>query len=330
MRRTIVASVGGAVILAACSRSAAPPVDGGPGVERSADAGAIARGAVDGGATLEEAPPETFVEARRARLTKLDDEPGLAANAGAIRQHFGGTLPPLMDLQVVPLASGRQGLLLGEAADEPRPIVLLVDATGTALWTKERPLGGITPPARPFAMAPRPDGGLALFVYDEPTKLVAARMWAADGAAYAELMLFELAKCDAISAAWWPGRGWIVVTAFPGGARAQLLREAGSSAWDPSGMPVGEAWRAPATPTIVIDPATSSWVLVQHATRGARDHVVVVRYGPQGERIGTADLGAVGRVTRSADRIGATLARPGVVKVDLGKTAVEVLLDSVK
>jgi hypothetical protein len=280
----------------------------------------------------DEEPPAMYVGARRARLTKLDDEPGLAKNADVIRAHFGGTLPALMDLQAVPLATGKQALLLSNAkAEELNPIAFLVDASGAALWTKERPLAGITPPARPFAMAPRPDGGLALFLYDEPTKLVAARMSAADGAPYAELMLYELPRCDAISAAWWRGRGWIVVTSFPGGARAQLLSEEGRAAWGPHGVAAGDAWRAPAPATIVIDPETSSWVLVQHATRGRTDHVEALRYDSDGNRIGTAlDLGLVPRVARATERIDASPLRPGVVRVDIAGRQTEMRVDSIR
>jgi hypothetical protein len=274
---------------------------------------------------VDEPPPATYVGARRARLAKLDDEPGLAKNAAAIRAHFDGGLPPSMDLQAVPLGAGKEALLLSAASGDPRPITLLVDAQGAPLWTKERPLGGLTPPAKPFAMAPRPDEGLALFFYDEPTKLVGARMWAADGAAFAEIVLFDLARCDAISATWWPAHGWIVVASFPGGAHAQLLGEGGSPAWERAGLAVGESWRAPAPATIVIDPETSSWLLFQHATRSGADHVVAIRYGALGERLGDAaiDFGAVGRAARTSDRIEASLVRPGIARVDVGGKVVE-------
>jgi hypothetical protein len=280
----------------------------------------------------EETPPATFTEARRAHLAKLDDEPGLAKNVDVIRAHFDGGVPPSMELQAVPLASGRQALLLGAAGSDPNPIALLVDAEGPAVWVNKHPLGGIAPPARPFAIAPRPDGGVALFVYDEPTKLVAARMWAADGAAFAELILFELSRCDAISAAWWPGRGWVVVTAFPGGARAELLGEDGHVAWGAQGVPVGEAWRAPAPATIVIEPETSSWLLFQHAVRSGADHVVALRYGALGERLADTaiDVGAVARVKRVSDRIVASVPRPGIARVDLDGVSVEAKVDTAR
>jgi hypothetical protein len=268
----------------------------------------------------DESPPATFAEARRARLTTLDDEPGLAKNADAIRAHFGGTLPPSMDLQAVALGAGKQALLLRETGDDSKPIALLVDASGTAVWIKERPLAGITPPARPFAIAPRPDNGVALFVYDPPTKLVAARMWTPEGAPFADLVLFDLARCDAIAAAWWPGRGWIVVTSFQGGARAQLLNEEGSPAWDAHGVAVGEAWRAPTAATIVIDSETPSWILVQHATRNGADHVIAIRYGTGGARLddNPVDLGVVARVAHPLDRIDATLVGAGIARIDVG------------
>ena len=279
---------------------------------------------------VEERPPATFREARRALLTTLDDEPGLARNAETVRTHFGGSLPDAMDLQAVPLASGKQMLLLRAVADDPKPIALFVDATGGAIWIKDRPLAGITPPAKPFTISPRPDDGVVIFVYDEPTKLVAARMWVEDGAPYAELRLYDLPRCDAISAAWWPDHGWIVVTSFPGGARAQLLRESGSPAWDPEGITVGEAWRAPAPASIVIDADTATWLLVQHATRSGADHVVAIRYDAQGNRLATGggDLGAVPHVARVSDRIEVTPSRPRVVQVDVAGKPVEMRLDA--
>jgi hypothetical protein len=307
--------------LASCSRptstnvpeAGTPALDAAPAIEA---------------ASLDEPPPATFREARRAHLAKLDDEPGLAKSEAAIRAHFGGVLPAAMDLQAVPFALGRQALYLEAAGGEvgdAKPIVLLVDATGDAIWTRERPLGGIVPPAGPVAIAPRPDGGLVLFFYDAPTKLIAARMWTPEGGPFAELMLFHLPQCDAISAAWWPGNGWIVVASFPGGARALRVSEEGLPAWPPEGLAVGEPWRAPAPATIVIDDTTFSWVLVQHATRGGSDHVVAVRYGLDGTRLTkkAVDLGAVPRVADPRDRIDATLAGPGRLRVDVGGTAVE-------
>jgi hypothetical protein len=341
MRLTLVTapSLAALVALAACSRASAPGDAGG-----NADAREDGRGVAEptlpreaGPAAValppDEEPPAMFVGARRARLSKLDDEPGLAKNGATIRAHFGGTLPAAMDLQAVPLASGKQALLLSNAgakAGDLDPIALVVDATGEALLTKEHPLAGITPPARPFALAPRPDGGLALFFYDEPTKLVAARMSAVDGAPYAELMLYELPRCDAISAAWWKGRGWVVVTSFPGGARAQLLTEDGRASWNARGLPVGEPWRGAAPATIVIDPETSSWLLVQHATRGGSDHVVVLRYDTDGNRLGNpTDLGAIARVAHGSERVEAAPLRPGVVRINVGSNATELKVDSI-
>jgi hypothetical protein len=328
--------VASAIAVAACTPSSsrqaasdagAPPAD--------VPAAVTARSSADSGAGafphVEEAPPPTYLGARRARLTRIDDEPGLAKNAGAVREHFDGGLPAVMDLQAAVLGGGRQALLLEAAAVERNPIALLVDAQGAALWIKQHPAGGIAPPARPFALAPRPDEGVALFVYDEPTKLLAGRMWAEDGAAYAELIVLGLARCDALSAAWWPGHGWIVVAAFPGGARAQLVSEEGSPAWGPDGVPVGEAWRAPAAATIVIDAPSSTWLLLQRAARAGVDHVVALRYGALGERITrtAVDLGPA-PAAGTADRVEASVVQPGVVRVTVGSKSVETRVESIR
>jgi hypothetical protein len=329
-----IAFVSAAFVLSACTRPQATSPDA-AAADAAVASEAAPRRAVDAGAGaiphVEETPPATYVGARRARLAGLDDEPGLARNADAIRAHFDGGLPAQMELQAAVLGAGRQALLLSAGAEEPDPIALLVDTTGGALWIKQRPLGGITPPARPFAIAPRPDEGVALFVYDGPTKLLAGRMWAEDGNAYAELILLELARCDALSAAWWPGRGWIVVAAFPGGARAQLLSEEGTPAWGPEGVPVGESWRAPAPATIVIDPASSSWLLLQRARRSGADHVVALRYGPLGERLTSVavDLGPA-QPRDPTDRVEASILHPGVVRVGVGGRSVETRVDALR
>ena len=93
---------------------------------------------------------------------------------------------------------------------------------------------------------------------------------------------------------------------------------------------VGEAWRAPAPASIVIDPDTATWLLVQHATRAGADHVVAIRYDAQGNRLATGggDLGAVPRVARVSDRIEVTLSRPRVVQVDVAGKPVEMRLDA--
>ena len=76
----------------------------------------------------------------------------------------------------------------------------------------------------------------------------------------------------------------------------------------------------------VTDPATSSWLLVQHATRTGADHVVAIRYGVNGDRLekSSVDLGPVARVARVSDRIDVALVRPGVARVDVAGTPVEV------
>ncbi len=96
-------------------------------------------------------------------------------------------------------------------------------------------------------------------------------------------------------------------------------------AWDPQGIPAGDPWRAPAPASIVIDPSSGSWVLVQHATRNGADHVVAIRYGADGYRRTTTaiDLGAVPHVSVPSSRIEASLARAGVVRVDVAGKPIE-------
>ena len=93
------------------------------------------------------------------------------------------------------------------------------------LWSKLHPAGGIAPPLVHPTIAARFDGGVALFGYVEGLELVAARMWADDGNAYADLQVFTTDACDALAAALETGSGWIVACSSKNGTRAQLLRE---------------------------------------------------------------------------------------------------------
>jgi hypothetical protein len=300
----------------------------------SADAGASANGPdaapVDASSTAHEDPPPetppTWSEARRARLSaaQIANEPGLEKNAAALREHFGGAIPAAIDLQAVPLANGRQILLVEAVADEPKPMALLVDADGASVWTRERPTGGITPPVRALTLTPRPDSGVALFFWDEPTQLLAVRMWNADGAPFADLQIARAPRVDAIAAAWWKGRGWLAVASMPGAARAHLLRENGTPSWGADGVAVGAATKASRPVAIALD-TKETWVLVQRAPRPAGERVLAFRYDTGGEPLWKqpTDLGP----SKGTDRIDATRARDGVVRIAFDGKTVELRSD---
>src|SRR5262249_55485934 len=104
--------------------AAAPHDGGGEAVE--------AASAIDAAAmpVPEPAPPtlapDTRTEARRVRVTKPEDLAALRPNAALVREHFGGAT---LDVQVAPLASGARAVLAGANGDDPKPLVLVVDAS---------------------------------------------------------------------------------------------------------------------------------------------------------------------------------------------------------
>jgi hypothetical protein len=240
----------------------------------------------------------------------------------ALQKHFGGARGPFM-LQRLDL-TGHRRMFLVSSRDESDPMVLVTDAQ-RLVWSKERPTAGMIPPAMNLAITAHPQGGATMFAYDAPTKIVAARMWSEDGSPFADFQVLKLDACDDLSAAYWPGRGWLVVCAWLGGARAQLLREDGTIGWRRDGADVGTAWRAPAPPTILFDTPDTA-MLVQYADVRpgvAGDHVVALRYDARGrpQWVTPVDLGAVLHVEQTRDRVAARLGAAGVVRVDLGRGA---------
>ena len=319
-----------------CSRGGARSNDDAGSDAEVIDA-AIATGSSD--AAIDAAPeerevPATWAEAPRNRITKLDDEPALRANADVIRAHFGGTLPAVMRLQSATTGDRTRALLLAADGDDPKPIVLMVDDKGALRWQRDRPVAGIVPNVTQIAIASRPAGGVVLFLYDEPTHVVAARVWDSEGYPFADFQLFSIERCDALSAIRWPGHGFIAVASRPGGARAQYLRENGVVAWGEHGAPVGTAWRAAAPASIVID-TDDSWMLVQHApARGAPialspDHALAFRYDSRATARWDAptDLGAVVHVEKTNDRIALERVRLGVVRATIDTHEIEVTSD---
>ena len=66
--------------------------------------------------------------------------------------------------------------------------------------------------------------------------MVAARMWGDDGNPFGDFELFAPDACDALSAAYGPGQGWVVACTSRQGTRAQRLREDGAIAWGHEGV----------------------------------------------------------------------------------------------
>ncbi len=245
------------------------------------------------------APPAAG-EARRQAIPTLSSASGgglPAPSAGVLRAHFGAGAGPFA-VQRAELGGARTALLVARA-DGTDPIVLAVERDAV-LWSKPRPVAGISTPVQRLAIAPRPDGGVALFGYVAPMRLVFARMWADDGYPYADIELAAIDACDALSAAYRPSVGWIVACASASGARAQRLREDGTVAWDHGGVAVG-ATSAVGAATIAFD-TPSSWVLVQRAKGIAGDHALAWRYDTRARPLWAAPAD-VGPLTPARGRV---------------------------
>ena len=320
--------------LGACARNSANGADAGGdalallGVEASAPSSASASSAsgapsssgavagdIDAGPSLAPGPSG---EAARAEVPRLDAD-ALATQLELVKKHFGAAAGPFV-LQRTGATAGRH-MVLVSSRDESDPMLLAFDGD-KLLWSKERPTAGMIPPTVNLALTAHPAGGATLFAYDVPTKIVAARVWEADGAPFADFQVMKVDACDDLSAARWPTRGWVVTCAWLGGARAQLLREDGTMAWRRDGVDVGAAWRTPAPLSIGFDGPDGVFLVQYGDVRPGPpgDHVVATRYDAKGRPTWAAplDLGPVTRVARTREHVPmATVPGGGGVRVEV-------------
>lgn len=272
----------------------------------------------------------TPTEARRALVTKLADEPFVVPQASVIEKHFGASYLPLA-LQDALLANGDHALLLTstkratraagiDAGIDDAPLLMLVTAEKKLVWSKERPVGGVVPGVTEIAISAAPAGRVFLALYDPPTRVIAGRIWDADGAPFGDFQLMTLDACDALSTLWWPGRGFVVVASWHGAARAQMLTEGGMLAWG-EGAPMGAAWREAAPISLAFD-GTDGVIAVQHAHGEDGDHALAFRYDRLAKMTWSRplDLGVVPRVVDPKTRLPLTRALPGVVETKLAAT----------
>ena len=273
----------------------------------------------DAGFTLAKVAP---TEARRVRVAKLDGDPVLNGAKAVLEGHFAG-LPGPFDVQTAALtAAGRRIVLVteaGKSTSDARPIALVLDDADRVVWSKEHPVAGIMVPVGPIAIAPGPRGRVALAACDPPTRLVALRLWDADGAPFADFeALSGVESCDAVSLLYWPGQGWIVAAAGVGATRARLLKESGTPGWG-DGIDLGVRSRpgAIAAPSLAAD-TDETFVLVQmaqpSAAAGSPFHTLAFRYDTRGAPIwkAAADLGPLPKPPTAGERVKLGLTRPGV------------------
>jgi hypothetical protein len=225
-------------------------------------------------------------------------------------------------VQRIDLAGGRTAVLVARV-DESDPIVLVVDRD-ELVWSKPRPTAGITPPALHPTIAPRPDGGVALFAYVGALRLLAARMWADDGNAFAEIELGTFDVCDGLSAAYAQARGWLLACTSGNGTRGQRLRENGTTAWGPDGAGLSAA--IPAGPPAIAFDTASSFVLLESARAVGGNRLLALRFDDDGHPLwpSSVQVAVLARGAKASDRVQPSVPRDGVVRVDLARSHLEI------
>lgn len=267
-----------------------------------------------------EAPAAPAGEATRTKVALATADATLVTVAAALKKQFGAAASGPFEVQSAALAHDRRALLVSlpgqKDAASPMPLLLVLDHD-KVLWSKEMPIAGITPPVLGPTVTANARASVTLAAYDPPTRIVMARVWDEDGSPFADFTLLEDVACEALTAAYWPGHGVLVVASSPAGARAQLLRDDGRLAFARDGVAVGGKWRAASPASIVVD-SPDTVMLAMHVTKGAGDAVGVFRYDAEG-RMKWADPVTidVSTVATPAARVEAALASPGVVRVDV-------------
>jgi hypothetical protein len=318
-------------LLAACERfhHDPPPLDAG-----LADAAAPSAPLASAPPSAEPAPAPSGetpgralspVESERVLLRRLADDPQLARQRDALLAHFDVALDTPLEVQTAPLPGDRRARLLMSGPKDRRPMILTVDAEGNILWTKERPLAGIHPGTSEMVIAPGPAGQVILIWYDRPSHVVAQRVWDTNGGIFADFQLLEIESCEALSALYWPGKGWVVAAAQPlGTARLQLLDESGRLAWGAGSRGLPWISRGGAPVTLALD-GDESVVMVQvgDAPKGAAgpDHLYAARYDSKGLPLWEqpAELAMIARVPSgiTPPRIVAQRSEPGAIELTL-------------
>jgi hypothetical protein len=294
-----------------------------PGAAPAPGPGSDAALALAGGSDLARlAPSSTRApapdgEARRSTIARLGADVLLLPLMAPLREHFGDPAKGPFEVQHIDLADGRSGVLVTHA-DESDPIFLAFDRD-EALWSKLRPAAGILPPVKHLTVLPRPEGGAVLFAWVTSLHMVAARMWADDGNPFGDFEIFAPDACDALSAAYGAGQGWIVTCTSPQGTRAQRLREDGAVAWGREGVAVGST-SASGPATVAFDTPASMMLFERVAAVGG-DRILAFRYDPDAQPLwpNPADLGTdAGPSGRAASdrRVAARALGGGLVRVD--------------
>jgi hypothetical protein len=255
-------------------------------------------------------------EARRSTVRRLEADVALLPLLAPLREHFGAAAKGPFEVQHVDLADGPSAVLVSRA-DESDPIVLAFDRD-QVLWSKPRPAAGILAPVKQITVLPRPDGGAVFFAWVASLHMVAARMWGDDGNPFGDFELFAPDGCDALSAAYGVGRGWVVACTSRQGTRAQRLREDGAIAWGHEGAAIGSTGAS--GPASIGFDTPSSMMLFERVAAVGGDRLLAFRYDLDAQPLwpSPADLGTdAGPSARAADRrVAVRATSEGLVRVD--------------
>lgn len=263
------------------------------------------------------APPPG--ESERATVTTFAADPLLRSHIKTLRDHFGADAKGPFDVQRVSLAGGATGLLVS-GPHEADPVVLVVDRD-RLLWTKQRPTAGILQPVRHVAIAPLREGGVVVFGYVEALGTVAARMWAEDSNPFGDFEVFATDGCDALSAGYSAGFGWVVVCTTPQGARGGRMTDEITMSWGHRGVPLGAP--TPLGPATVAFDSPGSFLLLQRAASARGERVLAYRFDGRGMELWASPvaLDGLGSSGSNDERIRAESMEKGGVRVQplLGK-----------
>jgi hypothetical protein len=330
------------LLLAGCAR---PGNDPAPAASASAPAAAPQTSAEVPAASADPLPavqtaegvvPEHLhppAEAQRSVLHRPEDAPAIAAHVATLRARLDAGVAWPLEVQTTRLAGDRRAALVYGDPRDRSPVLLVLDAKDGLLWGRDRPLAGTRQIVTEMAVMPGPRGEVALAWCDIPTQIVALRRWSPEGIPLADFELASVDVCEALSAIYWPGRGFLAVASQHGAARAQLLDEAGKRAWGASAIELPWKARPSAPVSIAVDTDVSVMLfqvgdLAREGGGAAPDRVLAMRY----DTLGTAlwarpiDLGPApsSEVGAASPRIAAARAEPGSVRVSLGSGRAQV------
>ena len=178
------------------SASVAPPVASAP---EPAPEPSPRADAVDPGPNEDPGPPVPASEVRRTVLRSLAEDRALAPHEAVLREHFGNPIAFPLAVQAAPFPGGGRALLFQRGGKDHNPFILVHDAAGQSLWTKDRPLAGIVPGVTEMVLVAAARGDVLLSWYDAPTKIIAARHWDARGSILVDFPLLHADACAALS-----------------------------------------------------------------------------------------------------------------------------------